>query len=119
MLNQKIYYSYKKKRRVNNFIMLKIASYSIKDKFYLVRGKDVREINIAEAYEAIGPESASAILGFHSFTGCDFTAKFNGKSKKSAWKLFLDSNTDIKRAFTELSSHTTPVEQFVVSKITY
>jgi len=64
MLNQKIYYSYKKKRRVNNFIMLKIASYSIKDKFYLVRGKDVREINIAEAYEAIGPESASAILGF-------------------------------------------------------
>lgn len=76
----------------------------------LGRGKDVREINITEAYEAIGTEVASAILGFHSFTGCDFTAKFNGKSKKSAWKVFIDSNADTKHAFAELSNPTTQVD---------
>ena len=69
-------------------------------KFSLGRGKDVREINITEAYEAIVSELASSILGFHSFAGCDFTVRFNGKSKRSAWKLFIQSDTVTLSAFT-------------------
>ena len=46
------------------------------------RGKDIREIDVTAAYEAVGSEIASAILGFHAFSGCDFTSKFNNKSKK-------------------------------------
>ena len=63
------------------------------------RGQDVRDIDIKSAYKAIGSERASALLGYHSITGCDFTAKFNGKSKASTWKRFFSSSDDILQAF--------------------
>ena len=39
------------------------------------------KMNIGAAYEIVGPEKSSALLLFHAFTGCDYTSKFNGKSK--------------------------------------
>ena len=39
-----------------------------------------RDIDIGAAYEALGEEKASALIDFHSFTCCDVTSKFFGKS---------------------------------------
>ena len=36
-------------------------------------------------YEALTSKFISAILGFHTFTGCDITGNFYGKSKLSCW----------------------------------
>ena len=45
------------------------------------------KINIAAAYEVLGPEKSNALLGYHAFTGgCDQTSKVNGKSKATCWK---------------------------------
>ena len=52
------------------------------------------KINVGVAYEVFGPEK-NALLGFHAFSGCDQTSKFNGKSKATCWKAFLDSIEDV------------------------
>ena len=49
-------------------------------------------IDIGNCYEAIGPLRASLVLGFHTFTGCDQTGKFRGKSKSTQWKSFVENS---------------------------
>ena len=80
----------------------------------LGRSKDIRQIDIADSYEAIEYEIATAIIGFHSFTGCDFTSKFNGKSKKSSWKLLLKSYGEILKAFHNLSNPNTDIDSVLI-----
>lgn len=79
------------------------------------RGKDIREIDVTAAYEAVGPEIASAILGFHAFSGCDFTSKFNNKSKKSCWKVFMESDVQVKNAFTDLTKTHANIDQITTA----
>ena len=85
----------------------------------LGRGKDVREINVKDAYETIGSNRAAALLGFHSFTGCDFTAKFNGKSKKSAWKVFFNSDCETLYALRGLADTTIKIDEIVTGLETF
>ena len=66
------------------------------------KGSNNRDIDIGAAYEALGEEKASALIGFHSFTGCDVTSKFFGKSKLSSWKAFTKSPSDVLYAFRKL-----------------
>ena len=44
------------------------------------RGKDVRSIEVKNAYESIGSKRAKALRGYHAFSGSDFSCKFNEKS---------------------------------------
>ena len=44
-------------------------------------------------------EICKALLGFHSFTGCDQTGRFYGYSKLTCWKVFTSSNVFIQNAF--------------------
>ena len=39
------------------------------------------------------------MLGFYTFTGCDQTGKFNGKSKDARLKVWMRSKDEIYRAF--------------------
>ena len=57
---------------------------SLATKFQTGKGDQNRTIDVGTCYEAIGPSRAAAILGFHTFSGCDQTGKFCGKSK-STW----------------------------------
>ena len=41
------------------------------------KGKDIRKIDIEQAYQAITPRCASALLGFHAFTGHYVTLREN------------------------------------------
>ena len=63
-----------------------------------------RSIDIGKAFEALRSEKRAALLGFHAFTGCDQTSKFNGNSKLTCWKVFNDSQSDIISAFKDLGS---------------
>ena len=66
--------------------------------------KDLRKIVIGQAYQAITPRYASALLGFHAFTGCNITGKFNGISKQHCWKQFLNCSQHEFEAFSSLGN---------------
>ena len=59
------------------------------------KGSDLRHIFIGNCYKALGSCRTNELLGFHTFTGCDQTGGFMGKSKTSRWKNFenADDNT--------------------------
>ena len=50
------------------------------------RKKDVRSIDVKDAYESIGSNRAKALLCYHAFGGSDFTCTFNRKSKLTTWR---------------------------------
>ena len=52
-------------------------------------GKDFKDIDGVQSYEALGANHAEAILGFNVFMGCDQIGRFNGKSKLDCWKIFI------------------------------
>ena len=47
------------------------------------RGDYKREINIRKSFEALGDDKLQALVGFHAFTGCDQTRKFDNHAKQS------------------------------------
>ena len=61
--------------------------------------KILREIDIDVTYEVLGEQRCKALLGFHSFTGRDQTAKFYGKWKLDCWKTFFHSPPEVLEAF--------------------
>lgn len=92
-------------------------------KFRTGKGKDLRDLDIKTIYEKLGPERCDAIIGFHTFTGCDQTGRFNTKSKSSCWDVFMSSSSQVLQAFKSLGiSESLPtletieaLEKFVVS----
>ena len=67
-------------------------------------GKDVRSIDVKNTYGSIGSKLSKALLGYHAFSGSDFTFKFNGKSKLTTWRNFNSSSDDVLDAFSQLGS---------------
>ena len=68
------------------------------------KGDTLRDISVQECFEKLGPNKVRAILGFHTFTGCDQTGKFNTKSKLTCWKVFEKADESILNAFASLGS---------------
>ena len=54
-----------------------------------------------------------ALIGFHSFTGCDVTSKLFGKSKLSCLKTFTRSFPDIINAVTKLGNDFTNIPDMI------
>lgn len=48
-------------------------------------GSNFSYIAIHKVAAALGPTTSSALLAFHSFTGCETTYLFCGRGKKNAW----------------------------------
>ncbi len=86
----------------------------------------LREISIQKCFEAIGTKHASAILGFHTLTGCDQIGRFAGKSKTTWWNIFQNADDDMLTALANLGNQealpdlTTleHIERFVASAYT-
>ena len=72
--------------------------------FVTGRGSKKRSIDVGMAYEALGADRSSALLGFHAFTGCDQTSRFCGKSKLTCWKVFKTANMNIVEAFQRIGN---------------
>ena len=58
-------------------------------------------IDINKVVATIGEDVFQALVGLHSFTGCDTVGAFAGKGKLLALKI-VTSDNDAKQAFTEL-----------------
>ena len=67
-------------------------------------GTDLRKIDIAWCYEAIGTNRTEALLGFYTFTGCDQTGRFCDKSKTFWWKKFYKADSDTLEALGKLGT---------------
>ena len=67
---------------------------------YMKSGK----VCIKDIHAAIGPGKAKALLGFHTFTGCDTTGRFAGKSKITWLRHFLNMDQATIEAFYALGS---------------
>lgn len=74
--------------------------------FVTGRGDRFRSIEIGLVYNGLGPERASALPGFHAFTGADNTGAFYGKGKLTCWKVFENAEAQVISAFTELGKTT-------------
>ena len=80
-------------------------------------GNQRRDISIRDAYEALGAKKSAAVLGLHSFSGCDQTAKFFGKSKATCWKTFMAANDPVITAFQLLGTSTDEEQNEIISGI--
>ena len=84
--------------------------------FVTGRGLLRREIQLKNIYDSIGKDKADALLGFHAFTGADTSGRFAGKTKKTAFKIFMSSPQDVLRAFQCLGKGITlPSEETVTA----
>ncbi|XP_057300399.1 uncharacterized protein LOC130631667 [Hydractinia symbiolongicarpus] len=68
------------------------------------RVSTLRDIDIRNCFEALGAVHAKAILGFHTFTGCDQTGRFNKKSKSAWLKIYLQADNEVVLALSTLGS---------------
>ena len=62
-----------------------------------------RYINVSSLSNALGSKISSAILGLHSFTGCDYTGAFYRKGKTRALDILL-KNEDYIEAFGKIGN---------------
>ena len=75
---------------------------NIRTVFRMSKGNNIRDIDVGTAYKALGEDRCLALPGFHAFTGCDQTGKFNGHSKLTYWKTFLNPKPVVINAFHQL-----------------
>ena len=54
----------------------------------IVHGKSREFIVLKPIYDVLGCPLVIALIGFHSFTGCDTVGRFSGKGKITCWKSF-------------------------------
>ena len=103
------------------FILLihRCSELPLDTRFLTGKGKTRRSIPIKQIYDALGEKRASALLGFHTFTGTDMSGRFAGKTKEWCFKVFLTCDEKIWKALeslghTDLSADTyTHLERYV------
>jgi len=85
------------------FLLLLGFSASIGSNLYMKCGTKTRNrlVDIRKVADSIGHEVCEALIGLHSFTGCDTTSAFAGRGKLGALKI-LKSDSSARQMFTEL-----------------
>ena len=80
-----------------------------------------RVIQIQPIYNALGPEKAAALPGFHALSGADTTGRFAGKGKRTCWKVLQDLNADheIVHALARLGATQKPSDALINSLEAY
>ena len=63
----------------------------------------VRYISVHEIVALLGDSTSMALPAFHAFTGCDSTASFFGRGKKTAWQIW-QAYPEVTSAFLYMSS---------------
>ena len=93
------------------FVFLLNFSSIINTRLYMKCGSRTRTrlVDVKGAVQITGREICEALIGLHSFTGCDSVSAFAGKGKIGALKI-LKSNEGTRRAFRELGQSWTVSE---------
>lgn len=103
------------------FIVLLNFSSIINAKLFMRCGSRTRTrlVNIRGIVQRTGQEVCEALIGLHSFTGCDTVSAFAGKGKIGALKI-LKSDEGARRASRELGKSWTVSENlfFLLEKFT-
>lgn len=73
--------------------------------FLTGKGKLKRSISLQTIYDKLGENHASAILGFHAFTGSDSSGRFAGRTKAWCFKVFLTCDVEILEALSSLGNN--------------
>jgi hypothetical protein len=79
-------------------------SLPVSTNFRTGKGKFKRNIAVRPIFNHLGETRASAILGFHAFTGSDMSGRFAGRSKDWCFKVFMSCDEEIHEAFTSLGN---------------
>ena len=87
------------------FLLLLAFSDAIQSTVYFDTGHGAkrRQINISGLADTFSKSVRDAILGIHSFTGCDSTSCFSGKGKVRPLKLMMN-NTELISVFARLGT---------------
>lgn len=67
-------------------------------------------VRLKPIHDKLGPKMASALPGFHAFTGCDTTGRFAGKGKLTCWKALEKADQSVVEAFCNLGKSDVPSE---------
>lgn len=62
-------------------------------------------------------DKASALPGFHAFTGCDTVSFFSYKGKKSTWKTWNSQSDNATKAFKAISCPLPSIPEDVVKDL--
>lgn len=76
-------------------------------------GERRQKVMLEPIYDQLGPEKSAAVINWHSLTGCDTTGHIYGKGKKGCFTAFLDANSRVIQAITNLGIGEEPSEDVV------
>ncbi len=71
-------------------------------------GERRRKVQLKRIYDALGPEKAAALPGFHALSGADTTGHIYGKGKLTCFKIFTKTSDDVTHALAELGVGASP-----------
>ena len=83
--------------------------------FHTGRGNLTRTIDVTAVHNHYGKDVSEALIGLHSFTGCDSVSAFYGKVKTKALKSMLDTFKSLGQSFDVSPQLSKGLEQFVCS----
>ena len=75
-----------------------------KTSFQTGKGDQKRKIDVQKVNQQLGEKRASALLGFHAFTGSDLCGRFAGRTKDFCFKVFLQCDDLILNALATLGT---------------
>ena len=75
---------------------------------------DIRDVDIGKVCNPLSAKLTEAILGLHSFTGCDQTARFYGKSKNDFYKTSKSASPEVPESLGYLGTDTSELSQVTV-----
>ena len=78
-------------------------------------GDTLKYIDIHATADKLGQRVCKALLGLHSFTGCDTTSAFYGQGKKSQLKNLMKNPPDIQDTMEQLGNNFNPTESLLTS----
>ena len=68
----------------------------------IIKKKNLRYISVNQIHDHFDEEFCKALPAFHAFTGCDYTASFNGKGKVTQLNV-SEKNENVQLTFSKLS----------------
>ena len=96
-------------------MVLAISSVPAMGTVFFLTGTGCRRrcIHLNSIYDAIGPNRVAALPGFHAFTGCETTGKFNGKGKTTCWNVFQEASEESLQSFSMLGDLSQSVDELL------
>ena len=87
---------------------------SLKLVFRTGNAPDIRDIDIGKFCNSLSAKHTEAILGLHSFTGCDQTTLCYGKLKNDFYKTFKSARLEILESLGYLGTDTSEPSQVTI-----